>query len=577
MWGWGGGWGGGPYRSPVTRNMTDLENWYDHCATARVDDFPLSENFTPNPEPCDSVNEEPAVVPTTSCSCACGSGATATTDEHVPVSVSASAKAEAATNTNANANASENATATTNTSVDGSENATATVNVHANANGEGASCCVSVSGSEKEAQTGGTVINPAAEPVVEPVKSEDTQMASQTNEAEGSSVAEPLLNSEQTPKPSVNAQEPQLDVAQPPPPPPPMTLAPPPPPPGQKKPWLKQQRREPFKMFRIPSSYDEDDVSDEELLLGGPYTPDSTLSKKIALYAGSVTTLRGDAIVNAANGSLLGGGGVDGAIHAAAGFQLLEECEKLNGCDTGQTKITKGYRLPAKYVLHTVGPVGENCELLDSCYKTCLSFVDSHNIRTLAFCGISTGIFGFPLKKAANIALHRVRRWLETGNNREKVDRIIFANYTDREVRVYDLYTPYYFPPVVEPNAVNSSTEAETKGEASTQTETQSNADNSTSKPDTDMKVETTETKHEASVMNPETEEKPTTETKSTTSEPATTAPIDTKETEPPQSQEMASAPTDDPSANTESTQHTEEPHTEPVSTPTTQQEKEKE
>ncbi len=142
------------------------------------------------------------------------------------------------------------------------------------------------------------------------------------------------------------------------------------------------------------------------------------MAGKIVVIMGDITALCMDAIVNAANSSLLGGGGVDGAIHSAAGPQLLEECRRIGGCPTGEARITAGYRLPARFVIHTVGPVwrggghGEN-ELLARCYRSCFELVERHGIKRVAFPSISTGAYGFPADRASRIAVREMSTFLE--------------------------------------------------------------------------------------------------------------------------------------------------------------------
>jgi O-acetyl-ADP-ribose deacetylase (regulator of RNase III) len=161
--------------------------------------------------------------------------------------------------------------------------------------------------------------------------------------------------------------------------------------------------------------------------------------KRVDLIKGDITTLKVDAIVNAANNSLLGGGGVDGAIHAAAGPDLLAECEKLNGCETGKSKITGGYRLKAKYIIHTVGPVwrggySDEPALLASCYQTSLALAKEKKIKTIAFPGISIGVYRFPLDLAAVIAVNETRRFLDKNSFPEKV---IFVAYGEDSYESY--------------------------------------------------------------------------------------------------------------------------------------------
>jgi O-acetyl-ADP-ribose deacetylase (regulator of RNase III) len=163
------------------------------------------------------------------------------------------------------------------------------------------------------------------------------------------------------------------------------------------------------------------------------------MSARLQILQADITTLAVDAIVNAANESLLGGGGVDGAIHRAAGRQLLAECRTLGGCPTGQAKITRGYKLPAKHVIHTVGPVwhggghGED-DLLASCYRTSLALAEQHGLKSIAFPSISTGVYGFPIERAARIALREMLAFLR-GN--QSVERVLAVCFSARDLAVY--------------------------------------------------------------------------------------------------------------------------------------------
>ena len=164
------------------------------------------------------------------------------------------------------------------------------------------------------------------------------------------------------------------------------------------------------------------------------------LGGRIDIVQGDITKLEVDAIVNAANTSLRGGGGVDGAIHRAAGPELLEECETLGGARTGEAKITKGYRLSARYVIHAVGPVWSGGarrepELLASCYQKSLELAHGHDLRSIAFPSISTGAYRFPIDKAAEIAQITVRDWLEANRLPE---RVVFCCFSESDRDVYD-------------------------------------------------------------------------------------------------------------------------------------------
>ena len=161
--------------------------------------------------------------------------------------------------------------------------------------------------------------------------------------------------------------------------------------------------------------------------------------KRLSIVKGDIVKMKTDAIVNAANTSLLGGGGVDGAIHRAAGPELLAECETLNGCTTGEAKITKGYKLKAKYVIHTPGPIwrggkwGE-AELLANCYKNCLALAKENGVKTIAFPSISTGVYRFPVEQAAKIAVGEILNGL---NNDDAIEQVTIVCFDDKTKEFY--------------------------------------------------------------------------------------------------------------------------------------------
>lgn len=162
---------------------------------------------------------------------------------------------------------------------------------------------------------------------------------------------------------------------------------------------------------------------------------------KIDLALGDITHQKVDAVVNAANRTLLGGGGVDGAIHRTAGPQLLEECRRLGGCPTGEARITKGYQLPAKYVIHTVGPVWrgghqQEDELLRNCYVNSMKLAAENHVKTIAFPSISTGAYGFPIELAARIAVTTVAEYLDS---LRVIEKAIFVCFSKNDYNVYQL------------------------------------------------------------------------------------------------------------------------------------------
>lgn len=170
------------------------------------------------------------------------------------------------------------------------------------------------------------------------------------------------------------------------------------------------------------------------------YSPNNTLNQKVSHIRHDITKLHVDAIVNAANTSLLGGGGVDGAIHRAAGNGLYKECRRLDGCPTGSAKITGAYNLPCKKVIHAVGPVYHSNQrsepLLRSCYRKSLELAVENGCKSIAFSALSTGVYGYPSPDAADTAISEVRSFL-TGSDAEKIERVVFCSFEMKDVKAY--------------------------------------------------------------------------------------------------------------------------------------------
>ncbi|KAH9998813.1 A1pp-domain-containing protein [Russula compacta] len=184
---------------------------------------------------------------------------------------------------------------------------------------------------------------------------------------------------------------------------------------------------------------------------GARFPSSSTLLDRVSVYRGDITHVQIDAIVNAANVGLLGGGGVDGAIHRAAGPKLLKECRTLGGCPTGEARLTAGYNLPAKHVIHAVGPLYHPKSMhvaplqLAGCYRISLQLALEHGLKHIAFPAISTGIYGYPIESATRVAFEEVRKFLDTEEAKE-FERVIFVVFSVDDEAVYLRLIPEYFP-----------------------------------------------------------------------------------------------------------------------------------
>ena len=188
----------------------------------------------------------------------------------------------------------------------------------------------------------------------------------------------------------------------------------------------------------VPATLDEDNP---------PLQPSKSFNDRIGVFRGDITRLELDAIVNAANNSLMGGGGVDGAIHRAAGPRLVMECSRLNGCDTGSAKITDAYDLPCEKVIHAVGPVYDShnklgvASLLAGCYATSLRLAVQNDCKSIAFSALSTGIYGYPSNAAAHVAIRTVRNFL-AGPDGDKLEKVVFCTFVQKDVDAYNHWLP---------------------------------------------------------------------------------------------------------------------------------------